>query len=374
MILLAVKDQQRSLFAPAEKFLKNNCMGLLEKLYARKVVSPESVDLSNIRSILVIRQHDQLGDFLLATPVLRALRERFPEATIGLLVREYFHDVARALPTVDDVLVFYENGLHWTWRRVSSLHRSLRKGWDLTVVLNSVSHSLTSDLLAHFSRAKYVLGSDERIFPGCSRNFFYNLLAPQGDEPRHQTERNLDIVRLLGVDTLDRTLRISISEEERNVAGRFLEAKGFKPGITAIGMHIGAGKPLNRWPVKRFAELAKALTARYAAQIVLFWGPYEEELKRIFHAQAETGTVDAGHSNLRMLASLFARCDAIVCNDTGIMHLGAATGVPVAALFGSARPEEWKPFGDNVRAIRAESGKVEDIRVEDVMVALEGFI
>lgn len=373
-ILMAIKDQQRTVFSHAEDYFKNNCMGVLERLFARDVVPRESVDLSKIRSILVIRQHDQLGDFMLATPVLRALRERFPGVRIGVLVREYFYDVARSLPWVDEVLVFYENSLRWTWKRGSLLIRRLRSGWDLTIVLNTVSHSLTSDILAHLSGAKYVLGSEEKVFPGCSRNYFYNLIASQDTRHRHQTDRNLDIVRYLGVDTTNLALEISISDTGRSDAARFLKDQGLNADAPAIGIHIGAGKPDNRWPVKRFSELAKVITSRYAVQILLFWGPYEKHLSDLFHSYGEVEPINVGHSNLKMLASYFSRCNALVCNDTGIMHLAAATGVPVAALFGAANPEEWKPVGANILPVRAESRKVEDIKVEDVLKVLDVFL
>ncbi|MBI4546852.1 MAG: glycosyltransferase family 9 protein [Ignavibacteriae bacterium] len=371
---MALKEQQTSFLSHVEQYFKNNCMGVLEKFLAREVLSPQAVDLSGIKSILVIRQHDQLGDFLLATPVLRALRERFPNARIGVLVREYFYDVARSLPYVDEVLVFYENSLHWTLKRASSLVRQLRKGWDLTVVLNTVSHSFTSDFFAHLSGARYILGSGDRVFSGCTRNFFYNLIAPHNTTHRHQTERNLDIVRYIGVDTQNLALAISLSDMERRNARLFLEQRGFKSDSVAIGMHIGAGKPENRWPVQCFAQLAGVLTLKHNAQIVLFWGPYEEDLSRIFCEYVSVEPINIGHTDLKTLASLLALCDAVICNDSGIMHLAAATGVPMVALFGPTDPAEWKPLGSSIAVLQPESKKVEDVKVEDVMKALENFI
>jgi ADP-heptose:LPS heptosyltransferase len=349
-------------------------MGLLQQLFAKEVLDPGSLDRHSIRSILVVRQHDQLGDFLLSTPVVRALREHFPSARIGLLVREYFHAIAGLVPSVDEVLVYRERLSGWSFRNSRSFLRGLRGGWDLAVVPTTVSHSLTSDLLAHASGARYVLGSEARVFPGSTRNFFYNLLARGCDEGRHQTECNLDIVRRIGADTADLAPRLVLPESERSFAMRDLQEMGFNPDLPAIAMHLGAGKKPNRWPAGRFAGLARKLAERGKTQIVLFWGPGEDDLRRLFEGSAGVRTIDAGHPGLSRLAAMCAACSALICNDTGIMHLGAAAGVPVVAIFGPTDPDIWKPLVVNIACLRAASHRTEDVDVADVIGALERLV
>ena len=354
----------------ARDFGRRGSMAVLEKIFGQEILRPESVDHETIRSILVVRQHDQLGDFLLSTPVCRALREHFPAARISLVVREYFQGIALLIPSVDEVVVFRERVSRWSWKRGREFLRGLRSGRDLAIVLNTVSHSLTSDLLARCSGARYVLGSEARVFSGSSRNFFYNLLAADSDPGRHQTQRNLDIVRHIGVDTRDCSPDVVISESGSRLARRELEAMGFDPALPAIGMHLGAGKKPNRWPVTHFAELARSLTRSRSLQIVLFWGPAEEELRTQFAGRAGIHTVDAGHPDLQKLAAYCAQCTALVCNDTGVMHLGAAAGVPVVAIFGPTNPDEWKPLGVRIHCLRAASQRTEDVSVEDALDAL----
>jgi len=91
------------------------------------------------------------------------------------------------------------------------------------VVLNTVSHSFTNDLLANFSGARYILGSEQLIFPGCTRNFFYNLTAPYSPVEKHQSERNLDIVRHIGVETDDLSEVMHLFNMERQAAQKKLE-------------------------------------------------------------------------------------------------------------------------------------------------------
>lgn len=364
----------KTLWFRARDFGRMSGMAVLQKFFGKEVLRPESVDHNAIRSILVVRQHDQLGDFLLSTPVLRALREHFPAARIGLVVREYFGEIGLLIPFVDDVLVFRERVFRWSWNDGRAFVRALRGHWDLAIVLNTVSHSLTSDVLAHLSGARFVLGSEGRLFRGSSRNFLYNLLAPECPAGRHQTQCNLDIVRHIGVDTGDYSPKVTFSESESRSARADLEAMGFRPHLPAIAMHLGAGKEPNRWPVTRFAELARSLTGSWHVQIVLFWGPGEGDLRTRFAACAGIYALDAGHPTLRKLAAYCAQCAVIVCNDTGIMHLAAASGVPVVAVFGPTDPDEWKPLGVRMTCLRAPSRKTEDVTAGDAMNALRALV
>lgn len=357
-----------------EPALKRRSYWLLEKLFRRDIVSPHSVALENIRSVLVIRQHDQLGDFLLSTPVLRALREHLPHARIGLLVREYFEEVASMTPFVDEVLVFYEQLTRWTWRRFQRLRRGLRGRWDLCIVLNTVSHSLTSDLLAHFSRAPVVLGSAAHVFPGCSRNFFYDLIAPFDETKKHQTERNLDTVRYIGIDTLDRMENIIVPEMEQRRAKQYLLSCGVRFTKPVIGLHIGAGKPENRWPIRKFTELARSLHFIDAADVLVFWGPAEDELQSEFSSDIDFPAVKIPPTTLRSLASLYTHCDVIVCNDSGPMHVAAAAGTPIVALFGKTDPDIWKPIGEKFYYVRAPDEKIENITSDAVLHKIRDIV
>lgn len=354
-----------------EQYFKRHYMPWLEKVFGREELSPEAVDFSKVKRILVIRQHDMLGDFILATPVLRALRQKFPQAHIGVVVRNYYTGVVSPHPFVDEVLVFYEHGIEWTPWRLRTFWRQFRSGWDLTIVLNTVSHSFTSDLIAHFSRAPYVLGSAQRIFAGCTRNFFYNLIAPYDDaHEKHQSERNLDVVRYIGVDTDDASEIMQLLPEEQDAAHDKLVKAGLQEGKPLIGMHVGAGKILNRWPVSHFAELAQRLHDDFDAQIALFWGMNESELAQQFFEKINFTPIKISPGSLRELSAYFANCDVIICNDTGVMHIGAAVGIPLLAIFGPTDPKEWKPIGKDFIALRGENGKIDNVTVDQAYAAI----
>ena len=355
---------------PLEQFFKRSLLRALNRIFDQKTLTPAEVDFAALQRILVIRQHDMLGDFLLATPVLRALRERFPGAHLGVLVREYFAPTVEAHPCVDEILHFYEHGTHWTPRRAWALWQQLRRDWDLAVVLNTVSHSLTSDVLALLSGAKYILGSEHRVFPGCERNFFYNLLAPYAANVKTQSERNLDIVRYLGIDTADHSEIMCVIPAERKAAREALADTGWREGVMTIGMHLGAGKIMNRWPVARFAALAQRLHDDHGFQIALFWGGNEGDLSREFCARVGFAPVKIAPRALRAMAACLTHCDAVVCNDTGVMHVCAAVGVPLVAIFGPTDPAEWKPVGRKFIAVRDTSLQTAAVEVDQVYSTL----
>jgi ADP-heptose:LPS heptosyltransferase len=357
-----------------EQAFKRRGLRFLEKWLDRGIVTPNLINISGLHHILVIRQHDQLGDFLLATPVLRALRKSFPRAHFAVLTRTYTAEVAYHNQLIDEVIVFPEKGYLWTPAKFWRLFRRLRSGWDLTIVLNTVSHSLTSDLLARFSGARYILGSEHHVFPGCRRNFFYNLVARHWPQAKHQSERNLDIVRHVGVDTDDLREVMTLTAQEQLFARNFMRQNGIAENEIVIAMHPGAGKTQNRWPVEKFAELANLLHHQFEIRMMVAWGPKERNLGLDFVQRLTFAPIILHGFSLRQLAAFLSLSDAFVCNDTGVMHLAAAVGTPLVAIFGPTDPSEWKPVGKEFVALRGDKQRCETVGVQQVFDTLKSLL
>jgi heptosyltransferase-2 len=360
-------------WARLEQRVKRFLLGRLERLLARPPAEIRTGDLAAIRSILVIRQHDMYGDFLLSTPVFGALRARFPEARIGACVRETFGELLQHTPTIDEVIIVPRDRRQWSFRAFIDLWRGIRKGWDVAVVLNTVSHSLTSDLLAVLSRARLTVGSESPPLAGATRNFLYDVNVPLFPGPRHQSGRNLDVVRVLGVDGADLAERITVTGEEKGDAARRLRAYGLSGRRPVVGIHPGAGKIKNRWPVERFAELADRV-AGIGGEIILFWGPQETDLRELFLRHLKVRSVLVPPATLRQLASNLACCDLVVCNDTGVMHLCASVGTPLLAFFGPTSASEWKPVGEKFIPLQGEGSSVASVSVDMAFEALQRLL
>jgi ADP-heptose:LPS heptosyltransferase len=348
-----------------EQFFKHKLMRFLENRIGRPVMQPEEVDWNFMERILVIRPQDQMGDFLLSSPAIRALRNRFPESRIGIVVKDYFADTMTHSEFVDEILIFCRSGRDWTIKKFWMLWKQLYRKWDFAVVLSSESHSLTADVLALLSGAKVILGSERAIFGGCTRNFMYNLLAPDSPPGLHQSERNLDIVRYIKADTDDLSEIVHVAEEEKN-ALRDAYPDIYKVDSPVIGLHIGANKPENRWPVRNFVELAGRLKENGLEHLAIYWGPGENDLADAFFSQVGFEITRIPPSSLRNQIIHFSLCDVAVCNDTGVMHLCASVGTPLAAIFGPTDPRYWKPVGDRFTAIRSDDHRTKNVSIEEV--------
>jgi len=352
-----------------DQYFKHNGLRFVEKIAAKKLLEPEQIEWDNVKSILIVRPHDQLGDFLLSSAVWRAVGKAFPDLRKGLVARSYAADVVKNHPYVDELIIFYENGFMWNFRRIREFWKALHKRWDLAIVLSSESHSLTSDLITVLSGARYVVGSERFPFGGCTRNFFYNIIVPDSGKPRHQVLRNAEIAEYIGIKVDDVSEKIYITDDEKSlIRNKFIEIYSQD---TVVGLHIGANKRENRWPAAKFAELCEKIYKTYKIKPVIFWGPKEGDLKEEFSRYCNTPVFMVPPSSLRNQAVHFFLCNAVVCNDTGIMHVCASVGTPFTAIFGPTDPMFWEPPGDLFRSVRADNKKTESVTVEQVEKELE---
>ncbi len=344
-----------------EQFFKYNLLRFLEKCLGKPELHFNEFKSGEIKRILIVRQHDQLGDFLLSTPVFRALRSTFPNAFIAVVARNYTASLVLHNQYINKVITFYEHGRDWNLKRLFVFIKQLRNKYDLAVVLNTVSHSLTSDLIARFSGAPYILGSEHLPFHGARRNFFYNINAPYLPGTRHQSERNLDIVRYIGADTNDLSEHITLLTSEKEWAVNLLKSKGWDGNKKIISVHPGAGKKGNRWPVENFARAAGRLSVENNMQLLLTWGPGEENLGKQLEKFITGSFLSLTHPEIRKVAALLSCSALFLCNDTGVMHLAASAGVPLVVVFGPTNPEEWKPIGEQFIAVRGINHECSEI-------------
>ena len=356
-----------------EQWFKHRFLRFLEYWMGKPPLDPGTIDWKSIEHIIVIRQHDQLGDLLLSTPVFRAIKEFKPQSRVTAVVRSYTQDLLSHHPYIDEVLVFHENLIQWSLKKGLYFWRFIRKGYDLAIVLNTVSHSLSSDIMAFLTRAPYILGTEHHIFTGCTRNFFYNLIAPVSSDLRHQSERNLDILEYVGIPSESLSEEIGITQDEISGANRLLPQLEYKNELQ-IGIHPGAGKMTNRWPTEFFARTADQLVESVNASIILFQGPGEaylvDEVKELMHAEC----LIIPSIRLRELAAVMKSLDLFLCNDTGVMHVAASVGTPLVALFGPTDPEQWKPYGKNFIALQGDDGKVSYTKPDDVVIAAKKLL
>ena len=370
-VLARLSFEGRDMWRTIERGLKIRTLQWLGRHQVMPVLTPEEIDWTGVNRILVIRQHDQFGDFLLTTPALRALRLRFPQARITLVVRDYLEPVARNNPDIDHLLVFHESAWRWTPHAILQFKEELATPFDLAVVFNTVSHSLSSDLIAAFSGARVRLGPETPTFDHCTVNPFYTLLAPVDPAQKHQVDRNLDVVRYIGAETDSHQYRFRLTDAEE-VSGRLTLASLLPSSARrVIGLHFGTGDIRKRYPIAQLAHVCDQLGHDSATALLAIPAPGEDALLDALTKLTTVPLIQMPTLPLRIVASVLDQLNLLICNDTGVLHLAAAVNTPTVSFHAISDPAVWKPIGPRFIGLYARNGSIGTIPVDEVITAVQ---
>ena len=353
-----------------ERFFKRGLASLLRIFFHSS--PPGDVASFSPSTILLIRQHNQMGDMLCVVPLLRALRARYPASKITLMASPVNYEIMLHSRYLDSVLLYDKSELLYKGRiRLKALTELVKSLWgkfDMAIVPGTVSTSFTSDLLAFLTRAHVRIGVASLNGRENPASFLFNVPVPldwRGDPHRHQTLRNLDLMASYGLTTSD--LRHEITLTEMECEGGQKKAARIRSGKRLLfGFHPGAGKPPNRWPTERFVELINLLLVRYDAAAFVTAGPMDEEVIDILLNTAKQSIELVENQSIRTVASIIKEANLYVSNDTGLLHVAAGIGAPLVGLFGPTDLLQWAPRGENIRSIQGKGGSIAEIEVEQV--------
>jgi ADP-heptose:LPS heptosyltransferase len=288
----------------------------------------------------MITRFSSMGDIVLTTPVIRALRRRFPDARIDYATKPQFAELLSGNPHLHAVHV-YDSGSGLTGLR--AFGRQLREhGCDLLVDLhNNLRTRLLQVMIRPQRTARY------------SKHLIRRTLLVQTGlncYPRpilQLPERYLRPLRAFGVDNDGAGLELFPNARQRETVAALLRQAQVSAGDLVIGLGPIASFPLKQWPVERFAEVGRALVRRYGARIVLLGGTLDIAQVRPLAAQIPNNPILlCGQLSLLESAAALERCALFVGNDTGAMHMAAAMGCKVVALFGPTVEElGFYPYG-----------------------------
>jgi len=282
-----------------------------------------------------------VGDVLLTTPALRLLRSAYPRAHITMVVNRGTEDVLRHNPHVDRVLTVERDG---------SLAGRLRREWALLRGLRQVRYGLSVDFFSGDRGAYLALlsGVPRRIGfagrEGMRRWIFTRAVEVNG--PIHTLERNLLLLEgALGLRAADRRLELRVGAEDEAWVAGWLAAHDVREPPVVI--HPGGRHWFKRWPAEKWAALLGILLREGRGPVVLAGGAQEAADAARILAGAPPGVLSlVGGTTVLQLAALLARARLFIGNDSGPMHLAAAAGTRVIALFGPTEPEVWRPWGE----------------------------
>ncbi len=301
--------------------------------------------LGNVQRILIYKL-DHLGDVLLATPALRAIRNRFPGAEIRIVIGEWSRSVLENNPNIDGVVIYNSKEFArapYKAHRLSDLKRTLGS-WkpDLVIGLRDDWQTLWH---AAFSGARLINRGLVHLREWIDRK-------QQHRPSSHELERLWAIIAPLGItpEPVER-LEYVISEAERKMAAEVTLAHGIESPFAIV--QAGTSIQLKEWSLERFAEAARHIAAQHGMQIVLIGSPEEVERSAMLAALIpDLDPVDiTGKLSLRGTAALMERAELYLGSDGGAMHVASAVGLPTVGLFGPGSYHIFRPVGRHAAAI-----------------------
>ena len=295
------------------------------------------------RNVLAVRL-DTIGDVLMTTPALRALRESTTGRRITLLTSAIGAEAARLVPEVDDVIVYDAPWLKATVPRPESsldlamIERLRSERFDAAVVFTVYSQNpLPSAMLCYLADIPLRLAH-------CHENP-YQLLTdwipdPEpGNGARHEVRRQLDLVGAVGCKTDDDHLAIRIPAEAWMAAAHQLAALGIDEEPWVL-MHVGASAPSRRYPPVQFAEAADQIVKELGCPVVLSGGRDEQHILDEVRAAMQTaGRAVSTTLGLTEFAAVISAARLLVSNNSGPVHIAAAVGTPVVDLYALTNPQ-----------------------------------
>jgi len=285
-----------------------------------------------------------VGDAIMALPALRVVREKFTQAEIGILARPYVLDIYRDQGIADELIPYNSADEHRGFRGRERLAAQLRqRKFDVALLMQN---AFDAAWLAW--RAKI----PERIgYARDGRSFLLTkaIQVPrEGEIPAHEKFYYLELVRRSG--WLERPpevpwIELKISEEKRSRAEEFLVAAGAQSGRKRLAVGAGASYGSAKcWPPERFAEALNKLTDANDAEVILFGTAGEAAVSAGILAGLGKPAIDlTGKTPIVELPALLSRCNLFIGNDSGAMHVAAAVGLPIVAIFGPTDPNGTAP-------------------------------
>lgn len=301
------------------------------------------------KHILVLR-YRFIGDTILTVPFLRNLRRAEPDAYIAWVVAPGSSEVVSGIPYVDE-LIYWDpvtihadsRGGHRTWREKLAFVRELRaRRFDKVYVLK---RSFSSALMALFSGARERVG-----FATEGRGFLLTRPVPYRPE-QHEVRSFLDVLTADGVPVTDDYLESWITPGEAAQAEQLLVDGGAGQARLAA-IHPFGSIYEKTWPIEHFAQVATELQARFGLTPVILGAKGDAggfgKARHLFPA----GTCDlVGKCGIRVTQAVLHRSALFLGNDSGVMHLAAAAGVPLVAIFGPTSPARFGPWGSRTHVV-----------------------
>ncbi|MDP6642290.1 MAG: glycosyltransferase family 9 protein [Candidatus Nanoarchaeia archaeon] len=317
--------------------------------------------LKNIKKILVIRL-DHIGDVIVSVPALRALRKSYPNASITIMVRSLTKELLENCPYVDEVLVY--DPLWYRGKKTFSLSKHIKffknirkRNFDLAIDLRG---ELRNIVVAYLCNSRYRLAYDVK-----GGDF---LLTHVGryDDKLHIIDRNLNLLKTIGINSKDRKLELFTTNKEKKFIDNLLKKNKIKNFVI---LHPGSGGLLKLYDNKKFAKIGDYLSKKY--NVILTGSNNESWMTEEIKNNMNSNVLDlTGELDLLQLTELIKRAKLFVSTDSGPMHIAKAVNTKLISLFGTSLSNVWG-YKDKNSILIENKGNVKLININQVIVAIK---
>jgi len=354
------------------------------------------------KNILVIN-HFGIGDVLFSTPLLKAIKRRYPDASVTYVCNKRTEGLLKGNENISNIYVFEKDDYRRKWRE--SKIKCLKSIYEF---INKIKHDkydavIDMSLGYIYSFFLWTMTSIPLRIGFNYRNrgrFLTKKLNIEGFSDKHVIEYYLELGKFLGLDADDKEMELMVSPESVVWADRYLKEHGISESdkvcaiIPGCGASWGKDAYYRRWSAWKFAELANYVADRYGYKIIIFGSGSELEICSKVEVQMSRKVIQScGKTDLAQCAALLNRCDLVVTNDGGPLHMAVSLKKRTVSIFGPVDPRIYGPYppGDRYIAVTSqdscrpcyknfkhkeckEFGCLKNIKVDDVKKAVDRLV
>ena len=292
--------------------------------------------------VLVIRL-GSMGDVILSTPVVSAIRKASPDAIVDFIVKKEYCCILEGNPNIDRVIPFDSKGANKGLKGLLCMVHALKRGKPSYTHVIDLHGNLRSRIISSLLSGAKTFRYDKQAIKRRMRLFGVK------SNIKHTVEAYMTALEQAGLISGNPELLplIEISGEEEGKSKRLINKLDLTGKSTLIGLAPGAMWPTKMWLKDRFVEVGNKAVEELNASVIVFGGPEDKSLCEYVAGNIRSRVLSvAGNSSVRETAALIKRCDILLSNDSGPMHIASAVGTPVVAVFGpTVRDFGFSPLG-----------------------------
>lgn len=314
------------------------------------------VDITKIKKALIIR-HRAIGDIILVTPFIRALKKAIPDIEVDMVIEPMGIEILQGNPYLNKAIVFEKDRL-----KKAPLVKKIQETYKFYKGLSDAKYDIVFDLwgnlrtalMCFFTGARYRVGFNFR-----GRKYFYNTVVKPDIPPKYNAFYHMDLLRAIGIKDDGGKADFYVTDADKKFADEFYSKIGRQPQDVVIGLNPAGSWITKRWPEYKFAELADKIVKSFKnIKIVIVWGPKEKVMAEKIYSLMKEDRTDvflAPDTTLKQLGAIQLKMNAFVSNDGAPNHLAVALDVPSLTVFGPTNYKSWVPAG-SLRHMEVHSG------------------